>query len=639
MKKIGLIFWALIALVLFSNSEIQDLEKQLETLSGKKRISALVRLAEYYQQNDAQKSLQYATQILDLAAKTESDKERALANKISGKYYLEQKNYVKAQEYFIKALFISEEKQFEKEIAENAYYLGFMHYKLNHFTEALDSFTKALPYYKKVKDAAGESNTLNYLGLIHWRWNKFSKSLEYHQNSLLLKETLQDTLGIANTLTYIGNVYIQLNHFDDALENYNKSLIIFDKLNHKKGTAEVFLNIGSIYYYQDDMDKALDYYIRSLKIHESLHDEKGIADCFNNIGKVYQKQKSYRLANDYFLQAQKKFIELNDMHGMASSITNMGMNDFLEKKYDVAIRKANESNEISKKDNNHKITMENYDLLSRVYAARGDFKNALQFFQKYDEIKDEFFKEELRKMTEIKIDYETLQKDRQIDNLQRERQIIELQLAAQTANLRTLLILFIVSFVLLIVILHRYLHYKKAQKALVKQTEQLKAVAKTDTLTKISNKSDLMEHLEMEQKRFARNQKSFVIMIADLDDFTRINEQYGPEAGDFVLRTFSHSIRSSIRRHDILGRWGGQQFLMILPETDLQGGQIISEKIRKRIATNPLSFKNMNIYITVTIGLTIYNKQVDMETCIAKAETALETGKNRGKNCVIISTV
>ncbi len=99
---------------MFSNSEIQDLEKQLETLSGKKRISALVRLAEYYQQNDAQKSLQYATQILDLAAKTESDKERAIANKISGKYYLEQKNYVKAQEYFIKALFISEEKQFEK---------------------------------------------------------------------------------------------------------------------------------------------------------------------------------------------------------------------------------------------------------------------------------------------------------------------------------------------------------------------------------------------------------------------------------------------------------------------------------------------------------------------------------------------
>ncbi len=237
------------------------------------------------------------------------------------------------------------------------------------------------------------------------------------------------------------------------------------------------------------------------------------------------------------------------------------------------------------------------------------------------------------------MNYETLQKDRQIDNLQRERQIIELQLAAQTANLRTLLILFIVSFVLLIVILHRYLHYKKAQKALVKQTEQLKAVAKTDTLTKISNKSDLMEHLEMEQKRFARNQKSFVIMIADLDDFTRINEQYCPEAEILSCARFRTPFVLPFAVMIFSGGGADSNFLMILPETDLQGGQIISEKIRKRIATNPLSFKNMNIYITVTIGLTIYNKQVDMETCIAKAETALETGKNRGKNCVIISTV
>jgi diguanylate cyclase (GGDEF)-like protein len=245
----------------------------------------------------------------------------------------------------------------------------------------------------------------------------------------------------------------------------------------------------------------------------------------------------------------------------------------------------------------------------------------------------------LRKVTEIRIDYENQRKDRQIDLLKRERQIIELQMEAQKANLRTLVILFTFSCLMLVFLFHRYLFHKKAKNELIKQTEQLKAVAKTDTLTKISNKNDLIEHLEREQKRFARNQKSFVIMVADLDDFARINEQYGKEAGDFVLRTFSNLIRSSVRRHDIIGRWEGEQFLMILPETDLQGGQIISEKIRKKIATNPVSYKDMNIYITVTIGLTIYNKSAEIDLCIGKAEKALETGKKRGKNCVIISPV
>jgi diguanylate cyclase (GGDEF)-like protein len=638
MKKFGLLFILLISFLLFSETVVSEMESKLETLSGRKKVEALVQLAEHYQKEEPHKSLQYANQAIELTQQTDWHKERISALKSSAFFYQKQGQHFKAIDHYQQGLNIAKEKKIVVEIAAISRLLGDMYLAQQKFTEALDQYSIALENYQTANNKPEISYVFDQIGLVYWRWNQFSQALDYHQQALNLNESLQDTLAVGRSLNSIGNVYLKLNRYDEALENFNKALIIFDKIDDKHGTANCFNSIGDIYKQQNDDTKALDYYIRALKIREHLQDNIGIASSFNNLGVIYQIQKSYRLANDYFSQSNKIYQELGDNAGIATTLSNMGRNDLLENKYDAAIRKVNESNLIAERDNLLMTKMENFDILSRVYAARGDFRNALVYFKTFSELKDSFFNEELKKITEIKLDYETQRKDREIHFLRQEMQIIELQLAAQKANLRTLVILFIVSFVLLLIILQRYLHHKKEKVELIKQADQLKAVAKTDSLTKISNKNDLMEHLEMEQKRFARNQKSFVIMVADLDDFTRINEQYGKQAGDFVLRYLSNMIRRSIRRHDLVGRWEGQQFLMILPETDLQGGQIISEKIRKKVSTNPCAYKDVNIYITVTIGLTIYTKETDIETLIGKAENALATGKQRGKNCVIISS-
>ncbi len=164
---------------------------------------------------------------------------------------------------------------------------------------------------------------------------------------------------------------------------------------------------------------------------------------------------------------------------------------------------------------------------------------------------------------------------------------------------------------------------------------KLEQIARTDPLTKISNRRDLIEKIEQEKRRFSRNGKAFVVIMADIDDFKAINDKQGHDAGDFVLQSLSHLIRSSMRKQDIFGRWGGEEFVLLLPETYLEGGKLLAEKIRQLISETPFVFGEHKLFITVTFGVYEYDKPQSLETCIRKADEAMYEGKRQGKNCVV----
>ena len=637
MKKLLYITLFLVAINLLAQTEI-ELENQLEKASGAEKLDVLIELSEHFAKTHSDKAIAYGKEAIELSDELSKPQKKVKALINMGLYYLHANLYSEAQDKFQKAYIISDEKKYQKEMALIVNYIGVVYYQKGQFNNAVEYFTKAEKEFTKKNDQEGASKALNNLGLVHWKWNKYTDALEFFNKSLMLKETIKDSAGIAATLSNIGNVYKQLEKYEEALSDYHKALIIYDHLGDDKGLADCYNNIGIIHRRMDDPDKALEYFNRSSKIRKEINDVKGYASCLNNIGNIYENKSSFHWAKEYYQQALEKFNLIQDNHGIALVTSNLGNLEFHEKRYNSALRLVNESNDIAKKESMRSIIRDNYDILSRIYAAKGDFKSALSYFKLFAEMKEVFFNEELKKVTEMKVSYETKQKEKEIELLKKEQEIKELQLASQKSNIKFLIILLVFISILFIVSLERYLRNRKTKVELEKHTTQLESVAKTDTLTKVPNKKDLIEHMEMEQRRFARNNKSFVIMITDLDDFKRINDQYGNEAGDFVLRFLTNMIRRSIRRHDIIGRWSGQKFLLILPETGMQGGQIISEKIRKKVSTNPISYQDKNIYVTMTIGLTIYTKPTPWEKCLEKAEEALQKGKDRGKNCVIITT-
>jgi len=170
---------------------------------------------------------------------------------------------------------------------------------------------------------------------------------------------------------------------------------------------------------------------------------------------------------------------------------------------------------------------------------------------------------------------------------------------------------------------------------LSKAYKKLDLLARTDPLTKLSNRRDMLEKIQQEIHRFERKKKSFIIVISDIDNFKLINDKFGHDAGDYVLMTISKLMKSTLRKHDAVGRWGGEEFLFMLPETNLTRGKIISERMRKNIENYPFHFKNYKINVTMTFGVSIFDKMMNTDECFRIADKALYKGKISGKNCVV----
>jgi diguanylate cyclase (GGDEF)-like protein len=127
---------------------------------------------------------------------------------------------------------------------------------------------------------------------------------------------------------------------------------------------------------------------------------------------------------------------------------------------------------------------------------------------------------------------------------------------------------------------------------------------------------------------------NFAILLCDIDFFKEVNDNYGHECGDELLVSLVKVIEGSIRQHDYIGRWGGEEFIVILEDVDEDEAFEIADRMRQNISKNPFRCsKNSDpIFINITIGLTCFNPKKDIKTNIANADNALYFGKKNGRN-------
>ncbi len=166
--------------------------------------------------------------------------------------------------------------------------------------------------------------------------------------------------------------------------------------------------------------------------------------------------------------------------------------------------------------------------------------------------------------------------------------------------------------------------------------EKFEESSKTDHLTKLPNRRAMMEKLVYEKFLFKRNKKPFVIIMADIDFFKKINDTYGHNVGDFILIKVAQIFKKCLRKTDLICRWGGEEFLFLLPETELQGGATLAEKLRTEVENEAFSYPPYNIPVTLSFGVTIFGEEtLDMDDCIRQADQNLYKAKKTGKNKVV----
>ena len=174
----------------------------------------------------------------------------------------------------------------------------------------------------------------------------------------------------------------------------------------------------------------------------------------------------------------------------------------------------------------------------------------------------------------------------------------------------------------------------KKIEGLEKELEDAKQNSREDFLTKLFNRRALDDYMEIKENEFTRYGRNFSVVMFDIDHFKKVNDTFGHEAGDAVLSAFAAILKKDCRTVDIVGRYGGEEFLAILSETDIEGGVIFAEKVRAHVEEAKFMYQNQRINVTLSAGVSMRSKFPSQKATVNSADEKLYLAKQNGRNRV-----
>ncbi len=163
----------------------------------------------------------------------------------------------------------------------------------------------------------------------------------------------------------------------------------------------------------------------------------------------------------------------------------------------------------------------------------------------------------------------------------------------------------------------------------------LEETARRDALTGLLNRRGFLELAQREVVRARRGKTALSIVLLDIDHFKRVNDSHGHAVGDETLRVLSGVLVASVRNQDLVGRWGGEEFVLLLPETSVAGAAMVAEKIRRSVAEQVQQTGAKPPPVTVTLGVTELGDSRSLDEAVHRADVALYQGKAAGRNRVV----
>lgn len=164
--------------------------------------------------------------------------------------------------------------------------------------------------------------------------------------------------------------------------------------------------------------------------------------------------------------------------------------------------------------------------------------------------------------------------------------------------------------------------------------DALAEAARIDPLTGLFNRRAMAELMEYQVARATRHRSPFCFLLGDIDHFKEINDRHGHAVGDRVVKEVGGLLKSSVRSEDLVARWGGEEFLILLPDTDLEGGTVLAEKIRSALMSTTFLPESLAVSVTMSIGIAVFHHGQEIDDCIRLADDAMYRAKEAGRNVI-----
>jgi|GEM_PF-713101 len=620
------------------------------------RIAQLTRMYKEKFKTDPQEAIRYAEEALALALRYDQhwesinilthlgDFSQSVGNQDKAlAYYLQAEERV--SRFMIRASETDDRERAKRIRSEILLRLGQIYIARQQFGESLACFEAAL----ELEESGGRKRALLQIHLqisyISLMTGEYDRALQHSLNAIRLAEALDDKPRMADSAYLIGYVHRNLRKFSLALEYFQLSARLAREASYQSRLANALNEIGNIYGMQGEIEAGMRLKMDALKIVEEIGDRYTQAACLNDIGTLLAHQKKYSLALTYFQRAHAIDLELGQYRDIISCMLNIALCYNLTGRQEEAKQEIQNCIELARENNLNFELLNSLEGLAQTAYNLEEYKLAADNLFEAHRLKDEIFDQQSHaKLAELQAQYDTERKERQIQLLRNTLTLQELETQREFQAKRLLLAGIGVLLVVMLLVFRQYRH--KATSNRIIQTknrelqtayEQLDRTARLDPLTELANRRDMLERLETERRRCIRSGRPFSLILADIDNFKSINDQHGHDCGDAVLVSLAAQLRDAIRKQDTVARWGGEEFLLLLPDTRDEGGRILAEKIRSAVFAGPFRYQEIEMSLSITCGVAEYGLDESLDDCLKRADQALYVGKRDGKNRVVMA--
>jgi tetratricopeptide (TPR) repeat protein len=286
--------------------------------------------------------------------------------------------------------------------------LAWNYFMTGEYSQALSNASESNTLSKEIKFAKGEAESYNITGVVYCSLGSYPKALEYFFQSLTINEKLGDKRSISRNLMNIGIVYMYQFDHAKSLDYLMRSMNINEERSDQGGIAGNLINIALVYRNQKNFSKSLEYYFKALEINNKIENDNGRAKALSNIGIVYEDQGDsareagnttaaltrYDKAKEYYLSALDLEEQLGDKEGVAHTLGSLSSILLQNKKLDEAEMYLKKAMELATELGSLELLRFHHQTYYKLYKEKGDYKTALEHFEKQAELKDSMFNAE-----------------------------------------------------------------------------------------------------------------------------------------------------------------------------------------------------------------------------------------------------
>lgn len=542
----------------------------------------------------------------------------------------------------------------------------------------ISEFNKAKELYASVNNKVTNSNhpslrvRLNLIDLAVKQASGKVENLDALCRSLIADAiSLEDARLATTILLNVASSQYQSQKYGDAIQTFNLAYDKVENTNDIDAMGQILSSMGNVYLDQGLLQNALPYYEQALELAYSVDHKFGKSIMHSNIGSLQSELGNYELAKEHTEKALALNVELNNPRGIDRSKVDLAFIDFeldnlqsaidlfeealpgvaesgdTQLYYTLSLQLAITYAELKKFIVAEKYLLQAENLLSaidsllskssyhmaaaEVYAGLARFEDAFYHLKENKALNAQLQQEEKQQAVEkYQAEFDSQLKDSQNQALKAENELKNLQITEQQTQEKqqTLIIVLIVT---LLVVATIFLVI------LLKNRNHFKSMALRDYLTDSPNRRAILHYAQSRFKEAQHTNMDLSIGLIDLDKFKMLNDNFGHDTGDEVLRCFSQSCKEVLRAQDRYGRFGGEEWLLVFSDTEHTQINIVFERLRKALNSQRINNIPEDFNITFSMGVAQYDKNKDknLSTLIARADKNLYKAKHQGRDRIV----